>query len=119
MVECSVPAKAGDEFHLVVSQFGLSLEWVGFWEEAEPDRKLVDGAKKSPFKFWRHQHLFAPDGKHGENTLMTDRVEYALPFGLLGRLMDKTLMLLIFTVMFRSRHKATKAFFKKAKKAEV
>ncbi len=118
-VEGSVPAKEGDEFHLTVSQFSLRLEWVGFWEEAAPDRKLVDGAKKSPFRHWRHQHLFDPAGWQGEQTLMTDRVEYALrlpsPLRLLGRLLDMTLMRLIFTGMFRSRHKATKAYFAKSK----
>jgi ligand-binding SRPBCC domain-containing protein len=45
---------------------------------------------------------------------MTDRVEYALPFGFLGRLLDATVMRVVFTIMFRSRHKATASFFKKA-----
>jgi len=108
-VECSVPARPGQEFSLRVSQFGLPLEWVGYWEEAEPFSRLVDGARKSPFRHWRHHHLFAatPDG-----TLMTDRVEYALPFGLLGRLLDKTVMRLVFAAMFAARHRATANYFR-------
>ena len=119
-VECSVPAKKGDEFRLVVRQFGLRLEWVGFWEVVVPYEKLVDGAKKSPFGHWRHQHQFDPAGGHGEKTLMTDRVEYALrlrypcSLGILGRLLDETLMKLVFTAMFIARHKATRAYFDKA-----
>jgi ligand-binding SRPBCC domain-containing protein len=111
-VECSVPAWAGEEFRLRVSLFGLPLEWVGFWEEAVPDARLVDGARKSPFRHWRHNHLFRAEG---EGTLMTDRVEYALPFGVLGRLIDVTVMRVVFAVMFRARHKATKKFFEKGK----
>lgn len=111
-VECSVPATAGGEFRLRVSQFGLPLEWTGVWEEAVPHWRLVDGARKSPFRHWRHSHLFAnvPGG-----TLMTDRVEYSLPLGLLGRLLDKTVMKLVFTAMFIARHKATRQFFSKEK----
>ncbi|KAB2639523.1 MAG: SRPBCC family protein [Verrucomicrobia bacterium] len=111
-VECSVPARAGEEFRLCLSQFGLPLEWVGFWEEATPDSCLVDGAKKSPFKHWRHAHLF---NASGEGTLMTDRVEYAMPIGVLGRLLDVTMMKLVFLVMFQARHAATKAYFGKKK----
>ncbi len=107
-VECRVPACAGEEFRLSVRQFGVRLEWVGIWEETVPDERLVDGARKSPFRHWRHQHLFRPAG---EWCLMTDHVSYALPCGMFGRLLDETLMKLIFWVMFSARHKATAAYF--------
>jgi ligand-binding SRPBCC domain-containing protein len=111
-VECSVPARPGEEFRLLVSQFGLPLEWVGYWDEAKPFSRLVDGARKSPFRHWRHHHLFEP--MQG-GTLMTDRVEYELPFGLLGRLLDRTVMRLVFAAMFAARHRATRKFFEKRK----
>jgi ligand-binding SRPBCC domain-containing protein len=107
-VECTVPARVGEEFRLRVSQFGLPLEWIGYWDEAVPCSRLVDGARKSPFRHWRHHHLFA---KAPGGTLMTDRVEYALPFGLLGRLLNATVMRLIFAAMFAARHRATRKYF--------
>jgi ligand-binding SRPBCC domain-containing protein len=110
-VECSVPAQVGGEFRLKVRQGGIPLEWTGFWEKVSPPEALVDGARRSPFRHWRHHHLFKSSGK---GTLLTDVVEYALPFGPLGRLLDATLMRLLFSVMFRSRHKATLRFFQKA-----
>ena len=113
-VECSVPAREGGEFRLKVRQFGLPLDWVGIWEEAVPSERLVDGARKSPFRHWRHQHLFRAEGS---GTMMTDRVEYALAGGWPGRLLDATVMRGVFTVMFLARHKATAAFFAKGKKA--
>ena len=109
-VECRVPASPGDEFHLCIRQFGLPLEWIGFWEEAVPNERLVDGARKSPFRHWRHHHLFATDG---DGTVMTDRVEYALPFGVIGLLLDMTVMRVVFTAMFIARHRATRRFFTK------
>jgi len=107
-VECTVPARVGEEFRLRVSQFGLPLEWIGYWDEAVPCSRLVDGARKSPFRHWRHHHLFA---KAPGGTLMTDRVEYALPFSLLGRLLNATVMRLVFAAMFAARHRATRKYF--------
>jgi len=109
-VECKVPARAGEEFSLRIRQFGLPLHWIGIWEEAVPDERLVDGARKSPFRHWRHHHLFQADG---DGTLMTDRVEYALPYGVIGLLLDLTVMKLVFAAMFLGRHRATKAYFAK------
>ena len=90
-VECSVPAVVGEEFRLRVSQFGLPLEWIGIWEEAVPDTRLVDGARKSPFRCLGS-------------------------LGIVGRLLDATVMRMVFTAMFLARHKATAAYFTKAKK---
>jgi ligand-binding SRPBCC domain-containing protein len=109
-VECSVPARAGDEFRLCVSQFGIPLEWIGIWEDAVLDDRLVDGARKSPFRHWRHHHLFRAEG---DKTMMTDRVEYAFPGGALGLLLDLTVMPVVFTLMFMARHRATKAYFRR------
>jgi ligand-binding SRPBCC domain-containing protein len=111
-VECQVPARVGEEFCLEVSQFGVPMRWIGFWEAVVPGEALVDGAKKSPFREWRHQHLFRAEGG---GCRMTDRVSYALPGGILGRLLDATVMKLIFTIMFSARHRATKAFFKEGR----
>jgi len=44
---------------------------------------------------------------------MTDRVEYALPFGVIGLLLDMTVMRVVFTAMFIARHRATRRFFTK------
>jgi hypothetical protein len=107
-VECAIPAVPGGRFRLRVRQFGLPLDWEGVWEEAVPQERLVDGAIRSPFRHWRHHHLFRASG---DGTVMTDRVEYALPFGLLGRLLDGSVMRLVFAAMFAARHAATRRFF--------
>ena len=114
LVECSVPARAGEAFRLKVVQFGLPIEWIGFWEDAVPQERLVDVARKSPFRHWRHHHIFQSEG---EGVVMIDRVEYAVdpghlgPFGFLARLADATVMKVVFTAMFLARHRATRKFF--------
>lgn len=45
---------------------------------------FIDEQRFGPYSMWHHEHHFKalPDGK----VLMTDRISYKLPFGLLGRL---------------------------------
>ena len=111
-VECTVPAAPGGRFRIRLRQFGMPLDWTGVWEEAVVPSRLVDGAISSPFRHWRHHHLFdeAPGG-----TLMTDLVEYAMPFGVIGWILDRTVMRVIFAAMFRARHSATRAWFSKSR----
>ena len=48
-------------------------------------RSFTDEMQRGPFKRWRHAHRFEPTGA---GTLMRDRVEFASPFGPLGRAFD-------------------------------
>jgi hypothetical protein len=38
--------------------------------------------RKGPFAYWYHRHRFEPTARG--TTLMTDEIEYAVPFGRLG-----------------------------------
>lgn len=66
------------------------LRWQVFpmtWEsritEYEENRRFADEMLRGPYRRWYHRHLFqaVPDGVE-----IRDEVEYALPFGPLGRL---------------------------------
>ena len=60
---------------------GIPLQWTTRITEYEPPFHFVDEALKSPYLLWRHRHTFRalPEG-----ALISDRVDYALPFGFLG-----------------------------------
>lgn len=48
----------------------------------QPPHRFVDEQIKGPYRLWRHEHVFAEgDG----STTMTDRVDYAVPGGLLAQ----------------------------------
>lgn len=49
----------------------------------ERPHRFVDEQVAGPFRRWRHEHLFDPDGAGG--TLMRDVAEFQAPYGLLGR----------------------------------
>jgi ligand-binding SRPBCC domain-containing protein len=52
-------------------------------------RMFTDEMQRGAFKYWRHTHLFEP---RDEGTLMIDNADYASPFGLLGRIVDKLVL---------------------------
>jgi ligand-binding SRPBCC domain-containing protein len=62
--------------------------------------EMVDG----PFDRWVHTHRFFADG---DETVVDDRVEYALPGGAVGRAVDP-LAVVGFEPMFRYRHRTTR-----------
>jgi ligand-binding SRPBCC domain-containing protein len=46
----------------------------------------IDEMVKGPFKKWKHVHLFSEIGKN--QTVVTDKIEFELPFFFLGKLME-------------------------------
>jgi ligand-binding SRPBCC domain-containing protein len=81
------------------------------WTSVVTDRSEGDGAamfhdvmEGGPFPTWEHTHRFFADG---EGTIVSDRVEYELPGGALGRVVSP-LGWVGFEPMFRGRHKKTK-----------
>jgi ligand-binding SRPBCC domain-containing protein len=101
-------ARIGEDFHVAVQQGPVTLRWTGRWENVEAPTRLVDTAVRSPFRYWRHEHLFAP-GEGGSR--LTDRVEFRLPWFLGGLIGDLFVRLIIFPVMFAARHRATHTYF--------
>jgi uncharacterized protein (TIGR01777 family) len=60
-----------------------TLPWRSRIVNWQPGRAFVDQQDKGPYASWWHEHSFRPDGRR---TIMEDRVYYAPPLGVLGRL---------------------------------
>jgi ligand-binding SRPBCC domain-containing protein len=70
----------------VVIQFGrwpFRQRWVAEHRDLQEGRYFSDVQISGPFAYWKHTHTFEPDGR--DACILEDRVEYALPFGALGR----------------------------------
>jgi len=50
---------------------------------------FTDEQVRGPIRFFRHMHEFIPDDG---GTLMIDRVEFAAPFGVVGRIAEKAFL---------------------------
>lgn len=63
---------------------GVPIKWRTLIETWAPEEKFVDTQLSGPYALWRHTHTFADTGDG--RTIMKDHVEYAIPFGPLGRI---------------------------------
>ena len=92
----------------VVLRFGrwpFLWRWVAVHQDFEEGRYFSDVQVSGPFAYWKHTHTFEPDGP-GACTL-EDKVEYALPFGFLGRWIAGSFVRRKLEEMFEHRHTVT------------
>jgi len=68
---------------------GLPMNWITEITEVSRPFSFIDEQRFGPYKFWHHRHTFQsiPGG-----TLIIDEVNYGLPLGMLGRLMNSILV---------------------------
>jgi len=77
------PMAAGSRIEYRIRWMGLSLRWVTRITRWNPPYEFQDVQEKGPYARWIHTHRFrATEG----GVLIDDHVDYALPFGPLGRL---------------------------------
>jgi len=60
---------------------GIKIKWVSEIKEVNEPYVFIDEQRKGPYSFWKHSHTFK---EAAEGTFMTDEVQYALPFSVLG-----------------------------------
>lgn len=91
------------------TKFFISTYWEVKIEKLYKPNILIDFALKSPFKYWKHQHIFTQKGDMCE---LKDIVEYQLPFGFLGKIIEPLITNDIKS-MFEYRHQKTKEILEK------
>jgi ligand-binding SRPBCC domain-containing protein len=64
----------------------IKSRWLTEITYLEDQRRFVDEQRIGPYAFWYHEHWFE---KKEEGTLMTDRVTYQLPYGVIGELVHR------------------------------
>lgn len=78
-----IPMKPGTTIAYALRVRGIPLRWMAEIERWNPPYEFVDAQAKGPYKLWHHTHRFSEvEG----GTSIVDIVQYALPFGPLGRL---------------------------------
>ena len=89
MVETPKDLRAGLLIRYRLRWRGLPIRWTTEISEWNPPHGFVDREVAGPYALWNHEHTFAvKDG----GTTMRDRVSYALPFGVLGRLAHRVVV---------------------------
>lgn len=73
----------GTVIHYRLRLHGIPMHWRTDILDWNPPLGFVDEQTKGPYKQWRHTHSFEA---YGDRTKMIDKVQYSLPFGVLGRI---------------------------------
>ena len=90
---------------------GIRMQWVTEITHVEPGRYFVDEQRKGPYAMWHHQHHFE---QRGNTVLMTDILDYAVPLGPLGNLVNSIFVEREVENIFRYRVQRVEELFGKA-----
>ena len=89
--------------------FGIPMTWVSEITHVEGARFFIDEQRIGPYSLWHHEHSFreVEDGR----TEITDVVQYAPPFGILGEIVHPFLIAPELAKIFAFREKAVRKLF--------
>ena len=93
---------------LVVLRIGYgiaSVTWRARHEGYRPGVSFTDVQERGPFAYWRHTHLFHPEGESA--CVLHDHIEYALPCGAPARWVASRLVRSQLEKTFQYRHHIT------------
>ena len=74
-------------------------------QEMKPFRYFSDEMIQGPFKWMKHYHYY--EANYGK-TIMTDRFEYDVPYGVLGKIFDKLILKKYMTRLLAHRNEFIK-----------
>lgn len=99
--------KLGDHVSWEARHFGMRWRMTSLIAACEAPDYFIDEQVDGPFRRWHHTHRFEPDGHGG--TLMRDIVQFAAPFGPLGRLAELVVLNRYLARLIRIRNDYVKA----------
>ncbi|MBF0585348.1 SRPBCC family protein [Prosthecochloris sp. N3] len=86
----------------------LPLRWVTGITRVEKPERFEDEQVEGPYEYWHHRHEFTPV----ENgVMMTDTIEYRIPYGPFGELLDVLFINRRLDEVFRYRQKKVEEIF--------
>lgn len=87
---------------------GIPVTWVTEITQVKEPYYFVDEQRSGPYAIWHHEHHFeAVDG----GVMMTDRLFYKVPFGILGKSADALFVRAKVNRIFSYREKILKQLF--------
>lgn len=92
---------------------GIPMNWVTEITHVQEPYYFVDEQRFGPYALWHHQHHFKAVAGGVE---MTDEVNYAIPFGPIGRLAHRLFVEHELNRIFDYRFSKLKTYFKKSVK---
>lgn len=109
-IEQNEPIQEGSRTVLSLKVGPMRIRWIAVHEGVTLGERFVDRSIQGPFSHWVHEHSFLEHGP--EQSILRDRVEYALPFSplsdvFLGGILDGKIRRDL-SKMFAFRHRRTR-----------
>ncbi|ROP48105.1 MULTISPECIES: SRPBCC family protein [unclassified Rathayibacter] len=79
----------GEEVTWQARHFGVRLRLTSRITAFDAPHSFTDEQTRGPFRSFRHEHRFEPDGS---GSVMTDRLTFRAPFGVLGRVAERLVL---------------------------
>ena len=88
--------------------FDFPVRWSTEIQHVDKPREFADEQKSGPYEFWRHKHLFreVPEGVE-----MTDIIEYKIPLGFIGEMLNQFLVHNRLEYIFAYRYRKIEEIF--------
>lgn len=83
------PVRSGFQIRYTIRWLMLPMRWKTTIIDWKGPDQFVDVQTKGPYRSWRHEHSF--EEVEG-GTIMRDRVQYELPFGILGTIAHRLIV---------------------------
>ncbi|NMB80783.1 MAG: SRPBCC family protein [Ignavibacteria bacterium] len=96
--------------YIVKPVLSIPMRWVTEITHVKEKEYFIDEQRFGPYKFWHHLHQFSIE--NGE-LIMIDKLNYALPFGILGRIVNKLFVRKRIEEIFNYREKVLGELFSK------
>jgi ligand-binding SRPBCC domain-containing protein len=102
----------GSRMTVEIRQIFRWMPWDVNVEVFVPHSLMVDvQSGRGPFNKWRHEHHCI---ERSDGVYLLDRVQYQLPFGVIGKLFDLILFRTVQKLLFSYRHKKTREYFSRS-----
>lgn len=85
----------------------IRFEWLARHTDYEPPRMFADEQVRGPFRYWRHEHKMEAVG---ERTLLTDKITFCLPGGVIVDWFGAAFVRMGLRQVFAFRHMMTKKY---------
>ena len=95
------------DYSLTIMYF-IQLRWRTLITDYDKPNKFIDQQIKGPYSLWHHTHIFKE--KNG-GTLIQDQVTYAIPFGIIGRVIHAIYIQHDIKSIFKYRYKILNKIF--------
>jgi ligand-binding SRPBCC domain-containing protein len=104
-----IQLRRGNEFHFMMTRFGFTQSVRFQVDDVLAGTRLVYRQAEGLFASWTHAMKFEEHDK--ESTRVVDLIDYELPFGLLGFLVDDVVIKSDLTKLLRARLAKTRERF--------